>query len=72
MYFVLIEIAYKYIGVRGSPERDISSLGTLVDGGWTGLGVLPPPPLAHFWQNTQNRGASQKNVCVFIWKTKVL
>ena len=28
---------YIHIGVRGSPERDISSLGTLVEGGWTGL-----------------------------------
>ena len=33
-----------HVGVRGSPERDILSLGTLGDGGWPGWGVLPPAP----------------------------
>ena len=48
---------HNYIGVRVSPERDISSLGTLVDGGWTGLGR----PSAAALERSGNPGSKQLN-----------
>ncbi len=38
VFYYVHDASISYIGVRGSPERDISSLGTL-DGGWTGSDV---------------------------------
>ena len=37
-------VYYQYYRSEEFPERDISSLGTLGDGGWPGWGVLPPAP----------------------------
>ena len=35
---------YYYVGVRGLPERDISSLGAMGRGGWRFEEILPSPP----------------------------
>ena len=42
--YIYIFLYLHIIGVRGSPEWDISSLGTLEDGAGQVWGVLPPAP----------------------------